>query len=131
LSKPWYECPSSINRSANRGTAASTDYVVATDDTCGSGATDRVVAGAGLAPYDPATGTAPPLAGGPLVDAVPTADCRTTLDQLARPRPSGAACDVGAIEVQVVVAPTTTTTTPGGAAAPPAAPVVGPARFTG
>jgi hypothetical protein len=40
-------------------------------------------------------------AGSPAIDAVPTASCASATDQRGLPRPSGAACDIGAFEVQV------------------------------
>jgi len=113
------------------GRLASEGDNIATDDSCATtGTGDRVLADPGLEPYDAARGWAAPTADGPLVDAV--AECGSGADQTGAVRPSGAACDIGAIELQAVVPPsTTTTTTPGGGTAPPATPVVGPARFTG
>ena len=102
---------------------------VASDDSCGlAGPGDRVVAGGGLEPYDPAAGVARPLPGGPLVDAV--GDCRSGSDQRGVIRPQGPACDIGAVELVVDVVPPSTAP-PVPRPAPPAAPVVGPARFTG
>jgi hypothetical protein len=131
LSAPGHRVCQAVDR------PTSTGYNVTSDATCSAidDPTDRVVADAGLAPFDPNAGRADPQGDGPLVDAVPAAVCRTPLDQLSQPRPSGAACDIGAIELQVPDPPTTSTTTtttmPGGGTAPPATPVVGPARFTG
>jgi len=132
LSAPGHRVCQAVDR------PTSTGYNVTSDDTCRAidDPTDRVVADAGLAPFDPDAGRADPQGDGPLVDAVPADVCRTRLDQLSRPRPSGAACDVGAIELQVPTPPTTDPTdvtdpTDPGSTAPPATPVVGPARFTG
>lgn len=40
----------------------------------------------------------------PLLDVVPDADCDLTTDQRGLPRPAGANCDVGAVEVQLPAA---------------------------
>jgi hypothetical protein len=105
---------------------------VAGDDTCGlAGPDDQVVAGGGLETYDPDAGFALPVIDGPLMDAVDA--CTSTGDQRGEPRPSGPACDIGAIEIQVPEPPPTSSSVPAGPppAAPPATPVPGPARFTG
>jgi CSLREA domain-containing protein len=41
-----------------------------------------------------------PSVGSPVVDRVPSLVCATVLDQRGRPRPSGSACDAGAVERQ-------------------------------
>lgn len=57
------------------------------------------------------TQTQPPLTGSPLIDAIPDSACQTAplatgiaTDQrgLPRPSPAGGACDIGAVEIQVV-----------------------------
>ncbi|HMJ78025.1 MAG TPA: choice-of-anchor Q domain-containing protein, partial [Iamia sp.] len=115
------------------GTFVSEGGNVVVGDTCPQIAGDQVVDDLGLEPYDSATGVAPPLAVSPVLDVV--SPCRSDQDQLGQPRPSGAACDAGAVELQVATPPTTSTTStvPGGGPGPaaPATPVVGPARFTG
>ena len=45
------------------------------------------------------TNTAMPLSGSPAIDMVPAADCPLPTDQRGVPRPQGAACDAGAVEV--------------------------------
>ena len=44
------------------------------------------------------------LAGSPAIDAVPVADCTVTTDQRGVARPQGAACDIGAFELDVMQA---------------------------
>ena len=74
------------------------------------------------------TPTRLPLAGSPLIDAIPLASCQAdgatgiTTDQRSLPRPSGPGCDIGAVEVQ----PTDLIATPVPAAAVAIAPT-----FTG
>ena len=51
-----------------------------------------------------ATQTLLPLAGSPLLDAIPPAVCGSNVDQRDITRPQGTGCDIGAVEV-VVVAP--------------------------
>jgi len=126
--------PGSVARAClDEGTIVSEGGNVVVDDTCPQVASDQVVDDLGLEPYDRATGVAPPLAASPVLDVVPA--CRSDQDQLGQPRPSGTACDAGAVERQVATPPTTSTTStvPGGGSGPaaPATPVVGPARFTG
>ncbi len=65
------------------------------------------------------TATLLPLAGSPLLDAIPPAVCGAAVDQRGITRPQGTGCDIGAVEV--VVPPV---------AAPAAAAVVTP-KFTG
>jgi hypothetical protein len=80
------------------------------------------------------TSTRLPLPGSPLIDAIPNASCEAdgaagiTADQrgLVRPSPTGGACDVGAVEVQVPTPPTPAAPPPS-----PALPVVREPRFTG
>lgn len=64
------------------------------------------------------TPTMLPAESSPLVDAIPTADCdpAITTDQRGVTRPQGPGCDIGAVELEVVV---------------PAAPVVVTPTFTG
>jgi len=99
--------------------------VVGTTTSHGFNDEDDVAASCGFATGtgDLAPGTAPllgslasnggltqtelPQTGSPLVDAIPTADCGAgvgiTTDQRGVTRPQGPGCDVGAVEVQVVV----------------------------
>ena|SRR5688500_450479 len=68
---------------------------------------DRESAGDPLLGGLAADGTRTPLTGSPLIDAIPLASCQAdgaagiTTDQIGNPRPSGAGCDIGAVEVQV------------------------------
>lgn len=119
---------------------------VMTDGSCAlGGAGDRVLDDAGLEAYDPERGVAPPVAGGPLVDAASA--CGSGADQRGVSRPQGPGCDIGAVELvqetppptSSTSSPTTTTLVPGpgpgpGPVAPPATPatpVRTDARFTG
>ena len=75
---------------------------VLTDDTCFAGASDLVVADAGLgslADNGGPTLTHALLAGSPAIDAADAAVCPAT-DQRGVTRPQGAGCDVGAYEVE-------------------------------
>jgi hypothetical protein len=91
------------------------------DSSCGftlTGQGDRQNAGSpnlgALAGNGGPTQTRLPLTGSPLIDAIPDPSCQTaplgtgiTIDQRSLPRPSppAGACDIGAVEVQVVTAP--------------------------
>jgi hypothetical protein len=73
---------------------------VFTDATCFAGASDQVVADAGLGPLADNGGptlTHALLAGSPAIDAADGAVCPAT-DQRGVARPQGAGCDVGAYE---------------------------------
>jgi hypothetical protein len=73
---------------------------VLTDATCFAGASDLVVADAGLGPLADNGGptlTHALLAGSPAIDAADDGICPAT-DQRGVTRPQGAACDVGAYE---------------------------------
>ena len=73
-----------------------------TDATCFAGATDRVVADAGLGPLADNGGptlTHALLAGSPAIEAADNAVCPAT-DQRGVARPQGATCDIGAYEAQ-------------------------------
>ncbi|HEX7134088.1 MAG TPA: choice-of-anchor Q domain-containing protein [Iamia sp.] len=122
-------------------TTISHGYNVETDGTCGFGGAPGDVDGGfdvelgPLADNGGGTATQEPLPGSFLIDLV---ECGfgpvdVTTDQRGVTRAQGTACDVGAVEVEVVVPPSTTdstpTTDPG--PAPPAVPVTGPATFTG
>ena len=48
------------------------------------------------------TQTLLPLAGSPLLDAIPPASCGAAVDQRGITRPQGTGCDIGAVEVEVV-----------------------------
>lgn len=65
------------------------------------------------------TQTLLPLAGSPLIDAIPPASCGSNVDQRGVTRPQGPGCDIGAVEVEFVAPP-----------APSPAVVVTP-KFTG
>jgi hypothetical protein len=106
--------------------SVSLGYNFSDDDTCGLHApTDRVNAGdphlGALAANGGPTQTQLPLAGSPLVDAIPAAACApdVTTDQRGVTRPQGGFCDIGAVELEVV--------TP----LVPLVPVVVTPRFTG
>ncbi len=96
--------------SLNGNVVTSADNVT-TETSCGlSDATDTLVTEPMLAPlgsYGGPTLTMEPLAGSPVIDVVPTADCSAgqtniTMDQRGFPRPevAGGLCDAGAVEVQ-------------------------------
>jgi hypothetical protein len=65
-----------------------------------------------------------PKTGSPLIDAIPSAACKTglasavTADERGITRPQGSGCDIGAVEVAVVAPSTPTTTTPPAAVIP-------------
>lgn len=63
------------------------------------------------------------LAGSPAIDAIPKANCATEADQRGVPRPQGAGCDIGALEVSAKLTQTITF-------APLPAKTVGDAPFT-
>lgn len=82
-------------------------FSVLRDATCGSVASDLVTAA------DPQLGplannpqlTRLPAATSPLGGRVPLANCSTTEDQRLQPRPQGAKCDAGAVEIVEAAAP--------------------------
>jgi hypothetical protein len=88
----------------------------ADDASCGlTGTGDRQVAGSNpqlgaLASNGGPTQTLLPQTGSPLIDGVPLASCQAdgaagiAIDQRFLIRPSGAGCDIGAVEVQVAAA---------------------------
>jgi CSLREA domain-containing protein len=86
---------------------ASAGYNVATDGTCGSSPTDLPAAsdvGLGaLADNGGPTETHLPSGTSPVVDAIPASEplcLLLTIDQRGEARPSGAGCDIGAVERQ-------------------------------
>lgn len=115
-------------------------YSVSSDASCGFGAGPGDVGGgvdvelAPLAAAGGPTATRVPRPASPLIDRVEcdAGPAPVPTDQRGVVRPQGPACDIGAVEVEVVVPPSTTgppTTDP--PPAPPATPVPGSARFTG
>ncbi|HWW44947.1 MAG TPA: choice-of-anchor Q domain-containing protein, partial [Acidimicrobiia bacterium] len=97
-------------------TSTSGGFNLSDDTSCGlSTATDRQsgnpLLGA-LANNGGPTLTELPQPGSPLIDAIPVPDCTLgllalgTVDQRGVPRPQGAGCDIGAVEVVVPVAVT-------------------------
>ena len=87
-------------------------YNFSDDDSCGfTNPTSNV-----KTPNDPVLGalannggptqTLLPLAGSPLLDAIPPASCGATVDQRDITRPQGTGCEIGAVEVEVAVVPT-------------------------
>jgi len=99
------------------GAYSSTGDNWATDPSCGLTDPTDVVAPGGdpllgaIADNGGPTKTLLPQPGSPLIDAVAVDRCALATDQRGAPRPSGAGCDVGAVEADGVVPPTTTTTT--------------------
>jgi hypothetical protein len=96
---PYPECHASTPTTTSHGGN------VVRDTSCGTAtATDQTdVADPGLAALADnggATRTMLPQPGSAAVDAEPTADCDLTTDQRGLHRPSGTACDAGAVEVQ-------------------------------
>jgi hypothetical protein len=109
------------------GTTVSNGYNFDDDGSCGfSATTDHSNAGdpmlGALGNNGGPTQTMLPLAGSPLIDAIPVAACQAdgaagiTTDQRGVTRPQGPGCDIGAVELEVVS---------------PAAAVVVTPRFTG
>jgi hypothetical protein len=87
--------------------AASSRHSAATDATCGfDDAPDvgvRAFADFALGPLGDNGGPTPtrvPGAGSVLLDRIPAAECTLNTDQRGLPRPAGAGCEVGAVEVQ-------------------------------
>jgi len=123
-------------------TTISHGYNVSSDTSCGFGGVPGDVDGGfdvelgPLAANGGPTPTRVPLASSFLIDLV---ECGygpvdVTVDQRGVVRAQGTACDVGAVEVEVEVAPPTTgptDTTDPADPAPPAVPIPGPAQFTG
>jgi hypothetical protein len=117
-------------------TTTSHGYNFSDDDLCGfTDPTDRENAGAPqlgpLADNGGPTRTLLPQAGSPLIDVIPIASCQAdgavgiTTDQRDVGRPQGPGCDIGAVEVEVVIPPE-----PPEPPTPPAPVPVTP-RFTG
>lgn len=115
---------------------------LSSDGTCGFGAGPADQAGAGdpllgpLAAQGGPTETRVPQPGSPLLDAAVCADAPVAVptDQRGVTRPQGPACDVGAVEVEVLGPPDPDPVPPpdsGPSTAPPAAPVPAEAAFTG
>jgi hypothetical protein len=95
----------------------SAGYNLVDDTSCGlttatdkQGATFDPLVGP-LANNGGATQTLLPGTGSPLIDAIPVAACQTgpaagvTTDQRGIARPQGAGCEIGAVEIMVIVAP--------------------------
>jgi hypothetical protein len=115
------------------GATTSHGYNFSDDDLCKfTDSTDRQNAGdpqlGPLADNGGPTRTLLPQAGSPLIDAIPIASCESdgaagiTTDQRGVGRPQGAGCDIGAVEVEVLIPPVPPT---------PPAPVITTPRFTG
>lgn len=113
-------------------------YNYSDDDLCGfTEPTDRENAAdpqlGPLAANGGPTRTLVPEPGSPLIDAIPIGSCQAdgaagiTSDQRGVTRPQGPGCDIGAVEVEVVVPPVP----PEPPAPAPAAPVSVTPRFTG
>ena len=121
------------------GSLTSGGYNWSDDESCGlTMATDTEDVGgdpglAALADNGGPTLTMLPEAGSPLLNAIPAneADCTGT-DQRGITRPQDGACDIGAVEIAVIVPPTEPTTTPPPTTAVPAAAAAqATPRFTG
>jgi predicted outer membrane repeat protein len=91
------------------GVIASAGYNLSDDTHCGSAFTgpgdvnDTPLLLQPLGDHGGPTATAPPASGNPAIDHVPLANCSPAFDQRGGARPSGAACDSGAVEVGAVV----------------------------
>lgn len=85
-----------------------------TDDNCLGGATDlnAVIRLGPLQDNGGPTLTRAPLANSPAIDAIPAGECTVTSDQRGLPRPFGAGCEIGAVEIEAPTAPTITIDTP-------------------
>lgn len=105
------------------GNSVTSGFNVTTETNCGLEAvSDTLVADAQLAPlgaYGGPTLTRAPLAGSPVIDVVPNADCEAgqdgiTADQRGFPRPevAGGLCDAGAVEGDYAPTTPVTPTTP-------------------
>lgn len=118
--------------------SASQGYNFSSDTSCNfTAATDRQDAG------DPRLGTLGanggftqtrlPLAGSPLLDAIPAAACApgVTTDQRLVARPQHGFCDIGAVELLVSELEALTPATPASPTTPSVTPVVVSPRFTG
>ncbi|MET0230684.1 MAG: choice-of-anchor Q domain-containing protein [Rhodanobacteraceae bacterium] len=87
------------------GVLSSGGYNLSDDTHCGSAFTgpgDENGVALALQPlgaYGGPTATQPPVAGDPAIDHVPAGSCPINVDQRGQPRPNGAACDTGAVEV--------------------------------
>jgi hypothetical protein len=90
------------------GINSSNGFNFTDDDSCGlSDSTDTEDGDPGLAPLADNGGPTETRSpeGGPLVDAIPAADCQLSNDQRGVSRPQGPGCDIGAVEVEVAVVP--------------------------
>jgi hypothetical protein len=116
-------------------------YNFSDDASCGfTDPTDRESAGdpllGPLADNGGPTPTLLPQPGSPLIDVIPIASCQAdgaagiTSDQRGVTRPQGPGCDIGAVEVEVVVPPVPPVPPPP-PPAPPPSPVTVTPRFTG
>ena len=85
------------------GVITSDGYNFSNDTGCGAFTQtgDQQSVAISLAPlgsYGDLTYTRPPRSGGPVIDAIPTAQCSYSSDQIGSPRPQEAGCDSGAVE---------------------------------
>ncbi|MEM9515794.1 MAG: choice-of-anchor Q domain-containing protein [Actinomycetota bacterium] len=124
--------------SCSAAVGVSGGYNFADDTSCGFvAATDREGAGdPGLGDLGVDIGPTPvrvPSSDGPLVDAIPAADCvigdaaAITTDQQGTARPQNDACDIGPVELMAMVPPSTEPTVPPTEpTAPPTEPTVTP-----
>lgn len=106
-----------VNCSGDPAQTTSSGYNFSDDATCGfTGPTDKQSAGnpslGALAANGGPTLTRLPLAGSPLDDAIPPASCgdgntlagfAVTTDQRGVARPQGAGCEIGSVEIQLVL----------------------------
>jgi hypothetical protein len=125
--------------SCEAGAKTSHGFNFADDGSCGLDQPTDIPAGGNPALGPPTSGAIPvgvtcidfcppvglrPLAGSPLIDAIPIASCQAdgaagvTTDEFGRDRPLGTGCDIGAVEIEPPRPPE-----------PP--PVVAPPAFTG
>jgi hypothetical protein len=121
----------------DQGPTTSNGFNFSDDASCGfTAATDKQNAGdpglGALANNGGPTQTRLPQPGSPLIDAIPVASCQAdgasgiTTDQRGVTRPQGAACDIGAVEVEQAAPAPPAPPSPGAAV-----PVQAVVRFTG